>query len=76
MYRADLKYNGRETVIVKYPKHGEGCDKTIEIWEKLKNAGLPTSTFMEAGTLDGKLVVITEDLDFDDHCFISPIPSL
>lgn len=45
---------------------------SIKKYQLIKALDIPTTSFLEISSLDGKPVLVTEDLNSDNICFVSP----
>ena len=45
---------------------------SIKKYQLIKALVIPTTSFLEVSSLDGKSVLVTEDLNSDNLCFVSP----
>ena len=45
---------------------------SIKKYQLIKALYIPTTSFLEVSSLDGKSVLVTEDLNSDNICFVSP----
>lgn len=45
---------------------------SIKKYQFIKALDIPTTSFLEVSSLDGKPVLVTEDLNSDNPCFVSP----
>lgn len=72
VYRCLLQ--GCSSVIVKESKGfvDMAIKGSIKKYQFIKALDIPTTLFLEVSSLNGKPVLVTEDLNSDNLCFVSP----